>query len=226
MSLQVGILSLNNNRRPDVDVPESQQSSSSAHASHSHSHSSSHRKHHNDTSRHSDTSSQNRVIQQIKQERFESRASSSSPSMSSSTSKSASSSNTDRARERSSPAIIPLENIKQEVISVPTPCTSSSSSRKSQSPSVVPRNKNPDRPASSGSADSGGKSHHSEDGKRNERSSKKAGTGSSNKIREAPTFYPTEQEFEDPLKYFDKIQPEAESYGMARIVPPRSFRVS
>jgi hypothetical protein len=45
-------------------------------------------------------------------------------------------------------------------------------------------------------------------------------------VREAPTFYPTDLEFEDPLKYIQKIQAIAGKFGMARIVPPRSFRVS
>ena len=42
---------------------------------------------------------------------------------------------------------------------------------------------------------------------------------------EAPTFCPTEEQFQDPLKYIEKIRPEAEKFGMARIIPPRSFRV-
>ncbi|CAG7834068.1 unnamed protein product [Allacma fusca] len=41
---------------------------------------------------------------------------------------------------------------------------------------------------------------------------------------EAPTFYPTDDQFQDPLKYIEKIRIEAEKFGMARIVPPRSFR--
>lgn len=49
---------------------------------------------------------------------------------------------------------------------------------------------------------------------------------SRNGLTDAPTYYPTDKEFEDPLKYIQKIQSQAEKYGMARIVPPKSFRVS
>lgn len=45
------------------------------------------------------------------------------------------------------------------------------------------------------------------------------------KILEAPTFYPSEEEFNDPLEYIDKIRPEAEKFGLCRIVPPSNFRV-
>ncbi|KAJ1932467.1 hypothetical protein FBU59_006363 [Linderina macrospora] len=42
-------------------------------------------------------------------------------------------------------------------------------------------------------------------------------------LREAPTFYPTEQEFEDPLGFIQKIQPEAEHFGICKIVPPAGW---
>lgn len=45
-------------------------------------------------------------------------------------------------------------------------------------------------------------------------------------ILEAPTFYPSEAEFNDPLKYIDTIRSAAEKYGLCRIVPPSTFRVS
>lgn len=45
------------------------------------------------------------------------------------------------------------------------------------------------------------------------------------KLVEAPTFYPTEKEFEDPLEYIDKITPQAEKYGLCRVVPPKNFKV-
>nr|KYP67607.1 Lysine-specific demethylase lid [Cajanus cajan] len=39
-------------------------------------------------------------------------------------------------------------------------------------------------------------------------------------IDEAPVFYPTIEEFEDTLGYLAKIRPQAEPYGICRIVPP------
>uniref|UniRef100_A0A8D8YBL7 Protein Jumonji n=1 Tax=Cacopsylla melanoneura TaxID=428564 RepID=A0A8D8YBL7_9HEMI len=41
---------------------------------------------------------------------------------------------------------------------------------------------------------------------------------------EAPTFYPTEKEFQDPFEYLEKIRPAAEQFGICRIVPPSSFK--
>lgn len=46
------------------------------------------------------------------------------------------------------------------------------------------------------------------------------------KLVEAPTFYPTEKEFEDPLEYIDSITPLAEKYGLCRVVPPSNFKVN
>lgn len=40
----------------------------------------------------------------------------------------------------------------------------------------------------------------------------------------APTFHPTLAEFEDPIAYIDKIRPEAEKFGICRIVPPAGWR--
>jgi histone demethylase JARID1 len=42
-------------------------------------------------------------------------------------------------------------------------------------------------------------------------------------IQEAPTFYPTKQEFQDPLAYIAKISPEGEKYGIIKIVPPEDY---
>ncbi|CAM9907210.1 unnamed protein product, partial [Hapterophycus canaliculatus] len=39
-------------------------------------------------------------------------------------------------------------------------------------------------------------------------------------IPDAPTFYPTEEQFRDPLTYIESIRPIAEGYGIAKIVPP------
>ncbi|CAA6657944.1 unnamed protein product [Spirodela intermedia] len=42
-------------------------------------------------------------------------------------------------------------------------------------------------------------------------------------IDEAPVFYPTEEEFEDTLRYIEGIRRIAEQYGICRIVPPPSW---
>ncbi|XP_058002667.1 putative lysine-specific demethylase JMJ16 isoform X2 [Hevea brasiliensis] len=43
-------------------------------------------------------------------------------------------------------------------------------------------------------------------------------------LEDAPVFYPTEEEFEDTLKYIASIRPKAEPYGICRIVPPPSWK--
>ncbi|XP_047348125.1 protein Jumonji isoform X1 [Vespa velutina] len=41
---------------------------------------------------------------------------------------------------------------------------------------------------------------------------------------EAPTFHPSEKDFQDPLEYIDKIRPAVEKYGICRVIPPPNFK--
>ncbi|KAF6162208.1 hypothetical protein GIB67_008337 [Kingdonia uniflora] len=43
-------------------------------------------------------------------------------------------------------------------------------------------------------------------------------------LPQAPVFYPTEEEFRDPLEFIDKIRAEAEPFGVCKIVPPKSWK--
>lgn len=43
-------------------------------------------------------------------------------------------------------------------------------------------------------------------------------------LDEAPVFHPTEEEFEDTLKYVASILPHVKHYGVCRIVPPSSWK--
>jgi [histone H3]-trimethyl-L-lysine4 demethylase len=44
-------------------------------------------------------------------------------------------------------------------------------------------------------------------------------------LLEAPTFYPTEEEFRNgPLEFIRKIEPEAHKFGICKIVPPESWK--
>lgn len=42
-------------------------------------------------------------------------------------------------------------------------------------------------------------------------------------IPEAPTYFPSEAEFHDPMEYIRKIAPEGRKYGIVKIVPPDSW---
>lgn len=46
------------------------------------------------------------------------------------------------------------------------------------------------------------------------------------RLVKAPTFHPTEKDFQDPLGYIDKIRHIAEKFGICRVVPPANFKVS
>lgn len=44
-----------------------------------------------------------------------------------------------------------------------------------------------------------------------------------NGITEAPTFVPTEEEWEDVTAYLEKIAPTGRKYGIVKIIPPASW---
>jgi hypothetical protein len=41
---------------------------------------------------------------------------------------------------------------------------------------------------------------------------------------EAPCFYPTVEQFTEPLKYIESIRPEAEKAGICKIIPPAGWK--
>lgn len=41
---------------------------------------------------------------------------------------------------------------------------------------------------------------------------------------EAPVFRPGQDEFDDPISFIRKIRPEAEKFGICRIIPPDNWR--
>lgn len=45
-------------------------------------------------------------------------------------------------------------------------------------------------------------------------------------IPEAPSYYPTEEEWREPMEYMRKIAPEGSKYGIVKIVPPESWNPS
>ncbi|XWS49936.1 hypothetical protein CRYUN_Cryun12cG0045500 [Craigia yunnanensis] len=42
-------------------------------------------------------------------------------------------------------------------------------------------------------------------------------------VPSGPVYYPNEEEFRDPLEYIYKIRPEAEPFGICKIVPPKNW---
>lgn len=42
-------------------------------------------------------------------------------------------------------------------------------------------------------------------------------------LEEAPVFQPTEEEWKDPVEYMRKITPEAQSFGICKVIPPDSW---
>lgn len=43
-------------------------------------------------------------------------------------------------------------------------------------------------------------------------------------LQEAPTFYPTEEQFKDPEAYIRHIAPLGKQYGICRVVPPENWQ--
>jgi histone demethylase JARID1 len=44
-------------------------------------------------------------------------------------------------------------------------------------------------------------------------------------IEDCPEFYPTKEEWGDPMRYIRKIHKKAEAYGLCKIVPPEDWKM-
>ncbi|OWF35207.1 protein Jumonji-like isoform X4 [Mizuhopecten yessoensis] len=50
------------------------------------------------------------------------------------------------------------------------------------------------------------------------------GPGEPARLVDAPSFYPSEEQFSDPIKYIQSVTMVAEPYGMCKIIPPSSWK--
>jgi histone demethylase JARID1 len=44
-------------------------------------------------------------------------------------------------------------------------------------------------------------------------------------LQEAPTYRPTTEQFKDPVQYINSIREEAQKFGIAKIIPPDSWKM-
>ena len=48
-------------------------------------------------------------------------------------------------------------------------------------------------------------------------------TGDLSQVKDAPEYRPTVEEWKDPMAYVEKIRPEVENFGIAKIIPPAGW---
>lgn len=44
-------------------------------------------------------------------------------------------------------------------------------------------------------------------------------------LEDCPVYYPTTEEFKDPMKYISSVQEEAKKYGICKVVPPEGWQM-
>lgn len=44
-------------------------------------------------------------------------------------------------------------------------------------------------------------------------------------LEDCPVFYPTKEEFQDPMKYISSVQDQAKNYGICKVVPPEGWQM-
>lgn len=49
--------------------------------------------------------------------------------------------------------------------------------------------------------------------------------GVTGEIAEGPTYHPSIEQFQDPVRYIDSVSPHAIPYGLCRIIPPEDWEV-